>query len=80
MSVLIIGSGHNALVAACYLARDGHRVEVLERDTVLGGAVSTVERFPGHQVDRGSSAHIAALASKSASTAKRKASSIRGPQ
>ncbi|WP_297623972.1 phytoene desaturase family protein [Nocardia sp.] len=58
MSVVIIGSGHNALVAGCYLVRDGHAVEVLERDTVLGGAVSTVERFPGHQVDRGSSAHI----------------------
>ncbi|UFS99471.1 phytoene desaturase family protein [Nocardia huaxiensis] len=56
--VIVVGSGHNALVAACYLARDGHDVEVLERDTVLGGAVSTVERFPGHQVDRGSSAHI----------------------
>ncbi|MEU6561882.1 phytoene desaturase family protein [Nocardia nova] len=58
MTTLIIGSGHNALVAACYLARAGHPVEVLERDEVLGGAVSTVERFPGHLVDRGSSAHI----------------------
>lgn len=58
MTVLVIGSGHNALVAACYLARAGERVEVLERDEVLGGAVSTVERFPGHLVDRGSSAHI----------------------
>ncbi|AYF75585.1 NAD(P)/FAD-dependent oxidoreductase [Nocardia yunnanensis] len=58
MRVAVVGSGHNALVAACYLARSGHRVEVLERDTVLGGAVSTVERFPGHLVDRGSSAHI----------------------
>ncbi|MBL1077787.1 NAD(P)/FAD-dependent oxidoreductase [Nocardia sp. 2] len=56
--MIVVGSGHNALVAACYLARDGYDVEVLERDTVLGGAVSTVERFPGHQVDRGSSAHI----------------------
>ncbi|MEC3958435.1 NAD(P)/FAD-dependent oxidoreductase [Nocardia sp. CDC153] len=56
--IAIVGSGHNALVAACYLARAGHRVEVLERDTVLGGAVSTIERFPGHQIDRGSSAHI----------------------
>ncbi|MBO0856149.1 MAG: NAD(P)/FAD-dependent oxidoreductase, partial [Nocardia sp.] len=58
MTTLIIGSGHNALVAACYLARAGEPVHVLERDTVLGGAVSTVERFPGHLVDRGSSAHI----------------------
>ncbi|WP_330253780.1 NAD(P)/FAD-dependent oxidoreductase [Nocardia sp. NBC_00565] len=58
MTIVIVGSGHNALVAACYLARAGERVEVLERDEVLGGAVSTVERFPGHLVDRGSSAHI----------------------
>ncbi|WP_109526256.1 phytoene desaturase family protein [Nocardia aurea] len=58
MTVLVLGAGHNALVAACYLARAGERVEVLERDEVLGGAVSTVERFPGHLVDRGSSAHI----------------------
>ncbi|RVW05640.1 phytoene desaturase family protein [Rhodococcus xishaensis] len=56
--VVVVGSGHNALVSACYLARAGRSVEVLERDTVLGGAVSTVERFPGHKVDRGSSAHI----------------------
>jgi phytoene dehydrogenase-like protein len=56
--VVVIGSGHNALVAACYLARAGLDVEVVERDGVPGGAVSTVERFPGYAVDRGSSAHI----------------------
>jgi phytoene dehydrogenase-like protein len=56
--VVVIGSGHNALVAACYLAREGLDVEVVEKDTVLGGAVSTVERWPGYLVDRGSSAHI----------------------
>ena len=56
--VVVIGSGHNALVAACYLAREGLDVEVVERDTVIGGAVSTVERWPGYLVDRGSSAHI----------------------
>ena len=56
--VVIVGAGHNALVAACYLAREGLDVEVVERDTVIGGAASTVERFPGYQVDRGSSAHI----------------------
>lgn len=56
--VVVVGSGHNALVAACYLARAGLDVEVVERDTVIGGAVSTVERFPGYRMDRGSSAHI----------------------
>ena len=55
---IVVGAGHNGLVAACYLARDGVDVEVVERDTVLGGAVSTVERFPGYRMDRGSSAHI----------------------
>jgi phytoene dehydrogenase-like protein len=56
--VAVVGAGHNALVAACYLAQAGLDVEVLERDTVLGGAVSTVERFPGYRVDRGSSLHV----------------------
>ncbi|MDQ1629759.1 MAG: hypothetical protein QOI54_3503 [Actinomycetota bacterium] len=56
--VVVIGSGHNSLVAACYLARAGLDVEVVETDRVLGGAVSTVQRWPGYQVDRGSSAHI----------------------
>lgn len=55
---VVVGAGHNGLVAACYLAREGLDVEVVERDTVLGGAVSTVERFPGYRMDRGSSAHI----------------------
>jgi phytoene dehydrogenase-like protein len=56
--VVVVGAGHNALIAACYLAREGLGVEVVERDTVLGGAVSTVERFPGYRIDRGSSLHI----------------------
>lgn len=56
--VVVIGAGHNSLTAACYLARAGCDVEVVERDTVVGGAVSTVERFPGYRVDRGSSLHI----------------------
>jgi phytoene dehydrogenase-like protein len=53
-----VGAGHNGLVAACYLARAGLDVEVVERDTVVGGAVSTVERWPGVRVDRGSSIHV----------------------
>lgn len=56
--VVVIGSGHNGLVCAAYLARSGLDVHVVERDTVLGGATSTVERYPGHRTDRGSSAHL----------------------
>jgi phytoene dehydrogenase-like protein len=56
--VVVVGSGHNALIAACYLARAGLDVEVVERDTTAGGAVSTIERWPGVRVDRGSSIHV----------------------
>jgi phytoene dehydrogenase-like protein len=58
LDAVVVGAGHNGLVAACYLARAGLSVEVVERDAVLGGAVSTVERWPGVRVDRGSSAHV----------------------
>ncbi len=44
---IIIGGGHNGLVAAAYLARAGKRVLVLERRHVLGGAAVTEEVYPG---------------------------------
>src|SRR5439155_1550592 len=38
---IVIGGGHNGLVNAAYLARDGKKVLVLERRHVLGGAACT---------------------------------------
>ena len=47
---LIIGGGHNGLVAAAYLARGGKKVCVLERRHVLGGCSVTEELWPGFKV------------------------------
>ena len=47
---IIIGAGHNGLVTACYLARAGKKVLVLERRHLVGGACVTEEVFPGFKV------------------------------
>src|SRR5512136_2048325 len=44
---VIIGGGHNGLIAAAYLARARKSVLVLERRHVVGGAAVTEEVFPG---------------------------------
>src|SRR5215211_7265629 len=46
---IIIGGGHNGLVAAAYLARAGRKVIVLERRHIVGGAAVTEEIFPGYK-------------------------------
>jgi len=56
--VIMIGGGHNALVAAAYLTRAGRSVLVLERNDRPGGFVRTEElTLPGFKHDVYSSAH-----------------------
>jgi phytoene dehydrogenase-like protein len=47
VDVVIIGAGHNGLVCACYLARAGLKVAMVERRAVVGGAAVTEEFHPG---------------------------------
>src|SRR5262245_11100141 len=49
---IIVGGGHNGLVAAGYLARERFKVLVLERRPIVGGACVTEELIPGHRVTR----------------------------
>ena len=47
--VVIIGGGHNGLVAACYLAKAGKSVVILEKEESLGGATVSQQVFPEFQ-------------------------------
>ncbi len=51
---MIIGGGHNGLVAAAYLARGGLSVRVLERREILGGACVTEEVLLGYKISTAS--------------------------
>ena len=44
---VIVGAGHNGLTCACYLAKAGLKVKMLERRAVVGGAAVTEEFHPG---------------------------------
>jgi phytoene dehydrogenase-like protein len=41
--IVVAGAGHNSLITACYLAKAGYRVLVLEGRAVIGGGTMTAE-------------------------------------
>jgi phytoene dehydrogenase-like protein len=47
---VIIGGGHNGLVCACYLAKAGLKVGVVERQPFVGGAAISREVWPGFTI------------------------------
>src|SRR5437660_7232880 len=46
--VVILGAGHNALVAASYLGRAGLSVFLLEKNDYIGGATTSQKVFPDY--------------------------------
>jgi phytoene dehydrogenase-like protein len=58
---VIVGGGHNALVAATLLARAGRSVLLLERNGSLGGAAASASPFPGVDVAISRYAYLVSL-------------------
>jgi len=49
-TTVVLGAGHNGLTAAIRLARAGHKVTILERQSVAGGVAALEEFHPGYLV------------------------------
>lgn len=47
--IVIIGGGHNGLVAACYLAKAGKKVLILEKNDYIGGGTTSQKVFPDYE-------------------------------
>ncbi|MEJ2409683.1 MAG: NAD(P)/FAD-dependent oxidoreductase [Novosphingobium sp.] len=60
--VIVVGAGSNSLATACYLAKAGMSVAVLERNAVAGGGVVSVEIAPGFVHDTHAMGYMTCLA------------------
>ncbi len=59
--VVIVGGGHNGLVAATYLARAGKSVRILEANSEIGGASQSVRTFPEYDANLSRYSYLIAL-------------------
>ncbi len=58
---VVVGSGHNGLVAAAYLANAGKSVLVLEKNETLGGATASKRVFPDYDAYLSSYSYLVSL-------------------
>ena len=59
--VVIVGGGHNGLVAATYLAKAGKSVVILEANPEIGGATQSVRTFPEFDANLSRYSYLVAL-------------------
>ena len=59
--VVILGAGHNGLVAAAYLGRAGLSVLLLEKNDYIGGAATSQQVFPNYDARLSRYAYLVSL-------------------
>ncbi|MGE5208715.1 MAG: phytoene desaturase family protein [Alphaproteobacteria bacterium] len=59
--VVVLGAGHNGLVAAAYLGRAGLSVLLLEKNDYVGGAATSAQVFPDYDVRLSRYAYLVSL-------------------
>src|SRR2546428_11273794 len=59
--VVILGAGHNGLVAAAYLGRAGLSVLLLEKNDYIGGATTSQRLFPDYDARLSRYAYLVSL-------------------
>src|SRR5438094_10480115 len=59
--VVILGAGHNGLVAASYLGRAGLSVLLLEKNNYIGGAATSQKVFPDYDAQLSRYSYLVSL-------------------